>query len=1334
MPEGTSVRIVVDSVDTALSKRASRYVAFNSTFGVLVNDIDQAAVVTLYPNGTIAYENLHVVGLELGNQTILGLSDIAPVLYALWNADDSGNVLLEGSSGFCIDGSPNVIVKTNNTVPTVTCQTVRLSFLPEDDTAPSTTTSSSLSTISSMTNSSTTVTTMSFTDMANTTTTPIFSNTTTTIASFTGITNTTTTPTFSNTTTTITSSACPATDTAMIAVTNGNVNQSAYANLFLSNSAVLNYAAAPPGQNAVSVTIQSSKQLIVFENTKYFEPISCSDNAISVVATDGFAYSLATLWPQNDFVIITNSPGCNSATERGTYLVESHTSDDSTSTITFVVSKVKWDDFAETMTLGYGTVASSNSTDAVYSSSCTNTLAAPTTSTSPANSTSTSLSPAAKAMLDYIMKQVVYDPDKNEMLIVSKPDIVEIEGGNKVAADDEVQKILDMLKQDGIPDPDALFTDAQPPEDGDQSNPEDTTGTCKITPGVLRICEILPTCPTSNSPASLTRKKQKRNSTMSLDAAALMLRAFDPVLEQRHLDGRDEKFDEFMEYVCSDWAEIILAPFEKINEIRELACAIKELYDARHQLWELLKCMTNPFCFNPPTVTITITFPPATRWKYTYGWKASWNGLNGYYIVMGTPGNYIQCKDCSFSISDLTIDGALTFNVSAQTVTEARNTVRMSSVARLIMGLETTGPWTGKGTAFQSTLSLGEQQVDSMFSFTPTIVFSLGAEANSNAPVSSIGGAVLTFNGATVDLDYLTRSASGANNWQPSVVMTNPGFKNDAKVNFAPIMITDTRIQMNVLKGVLKSYSAITSKLSIGFNATYSETAGGSCGAKQLSVKSYVKSSSNAVFDGQAPIPLGGDTANNPVMCYNVPTYFPSGEEVSSLAQVGGDFCTSYIGYKPPVKVVSTGTVTSLLSSTTQTVTTTSTTTDTATSTITETFSSSLAATITITAKNTQSVGGGTDSLGTQNKRSDAMPARRLLERAPVETPAIVAGWPNDKISYACSIIATGTKTATVFTSTTTTYTETSTGTVTATRFVGVDGPPESVTTTSTRYIITSLASATVNAAAVTAVTTQCPLQTQVACFKVKAHGTDLVEGLYLGTGLANSRGPAVLGANTAQEDSIFYLDSAGRLISASSRKPLSYITTPLKPPVQCNPLNHYPEGQGGCSSNCFCDLRGEGGAVCVDDQNIRGTCLGGSDFECGADTFCDVTIGNQCESWYGCTSTYTGPFVEFPDQFWPGEALIIEPGSGTSGVASTCQIDCDTLRLTCTGPDGLTQLRVFDPQAQIANKNYAFGNPGWPNGFIDLPFRMMWKTGPAGYDTLPIYLTVEEAQCPCRY
>ncbi|KAK5102798.1 hypothetical protein LTS08_003598 [Lithohypha guttulata] len=1213
-PQSTSVYITVGTADIVLARRAIQYVAFNGTAGHLVYDIEEAALVTLFPNGTMVFRGLYVAGVLSGNQTLLGLSNTMPTSLATWNTDDTGNVIISGTEGFCMDASTNVVVKISFTE--ATCTTLQLAIVAENlsvSTTPflsSTTTSVTTSDISITTtmtstsvsssddiSSDSTTTSSSFTftssDEFTTTSTSLKSTETMTLSSSTTSSTSTTssilisdssTSTSTTTTTTTTTSAaptCAVTDSSMLVVANGDIDLSAYTNLFISTTAVLNYADAPPGQNAVSIQIGTIYPQVMFENSAYLTQISCQNGMITTVVTDDFASSFVANWPQTDFIIITNSESCNSQTQRGVYLVNSHTLDTPTSTFTFSVTAAEWGAVSETMTISYGTTASSSDdVDLVYSSICTNTLSmTATTTTTSVTSSSTSLSPGAQAMLDFIKNQLAYDPEENQMLINSSPEPVVVGGGNDVVTDPELlDQLKDILQQDGLPDLDDLLDEAKDATDG--------SNICETPSEPPRICVVPATC---NAP-TIARKRPKRNANMSINALDLMPRDSHSHLEERSLE-------DVLEYVCSDWAEILLSPFEQIAQIQEIICGLKEAYDAAQDLYKLIKCLANPFCFNPPTVTITITYPPSTRWTYTYKWSASWSGLNGYTIVYGNPQNYIRCTDCSFSISDLTIDGAITYNVSAQTVTEARNTLRMSSVARLIMNLETNGPWTGKGTAFQSSLSLGNNQIDSMFSFSPIIVFSIGAQASANAPVSSTGGAVLSFNGAAVDLNYLNKAASNANGWQPAIQMTYPGFKNDAKINFSPVMATDIRIQMNVLKGVLNSYSAVTNQLAIGFDASYSELATSSCGAKQLALVSYVSSQGNAVFNGGAPQLLNKAVSNNPVKCYNVPQYFPTSEEISSLAQVGGDFCTSFIAYRPPISTIVTGTVTSLLSQTIETTTSVSTTTDISTSTITETLSTSLVATVSVTDRNTVSVGGGSDSLVALQKRSPPTAVPQLVRRDSVATPALVTTWENDKISYACSQIATGTKTTTLYTSTSTTYTSTSTNTVTATRFVGVDGPVASVTVTTTRYIVTSMLSSTIALADPTTVTTECPLQTQAACFKVKAHGVDLIEGQYLGTGLFPDRGFSVLGANSNPNDGIFYLDNTGKLISVMNREPMSYIQTTVALDtngdflgVPCNPAFTYGTpggfpGASGCSQNCPCDRRPGGvTAICVDD------------------------------------------------------------------------------------------------------------------------------------------------------
>jgi len=266
------------------------------------------------------------------------------------------------------------------------------------------------------------------------------------------------------------------------------------------------------------------------------------------------------------------------------------------------------------------------------------------------------------------------------------------------------------------------------------------------------------------------------------------------------------------------------------------------------------------------------------------------------------------------------------------------------------------------------------------------------------------------------------------------------------------------------------------------------------------------------------------------------------------------------------------------------------------------------------------------------------------------------------------------------------------------------------------------MASSTATLAVDTTVTTECPLQTEVPCFKIKGHGVDLIEGQYLGTGLFSSRGPAVFGANAAPDDGILYLTDSGQLMSALRRQPLSY-SQRSSVREQCTFSNNQ---QSGCGPGCFCDMRAGGGTICVDDRRRGPSCS--QDSDCAFDQQCSATIGNQCDTFSSCAIT-TDELT-----FWPGEALILNPDGAFSGLAASCQIDCTSLVLTCTGPQGLTQLYVFDPAGQVADKNYVQEYLGWPGGVSDVPFRMMWQTVPSGWSVLPIYLTVEEATCPCRF
>lgn len=204
-----------------------------------------------------------------------------------------------------------------------------------------------------------------------------------------------------------------------------------------------------------------------------------------------------------------------------------------------------------------------------------------------------------------------------------------------------------------------------------------------------------------------------------------------------------------------------------------------------------------------------------------------------------------------------------------------------------------------------------------------------------------------------------------------------------------------------------------------------------------------------------------------------------------------------------------------------------------------------------------------------------------------------------------------------------------------------------------------------------TTVATGCPLQTQIACFRIKTHGHPLIEDQYLGTGVYNGRGHAVAGADLVPEDSIWHLSESGQLISVQRRAVLQYIDA-------WNP-DQAPQ------------------------DYVEGWWVGQAKIFALDDAYAEYSLQYQGQD--------AKPYL----------------------VEASCELDCMSKAVTCTGPPNSTQLYTFDPDGQIADGNYVEGVPYWePDGFSDLNFRLMWYNIPKYWDMLPVTLTAEETDCPC--
>ncbi|KAK0755663.1 hypothetical protein N5P37_011788, partial [Trichoderma harzianum] len=191
---------------------------------------------------------------------------------------------------------------------------------------------------------------------------------------------------------------------------------------------------------------------------------------------------------------------------------------------------------------------------------------------------------------------------------------------------------------------------------------------------------------------------------------------------------------------------------------------------------------------------------------------------------------------------------------------------------------------------------------------------------------------------------------------------------------------------------------------------------------------------------------------------------------------------------------------------------------------------------------------------------------RGAFDRRAIAVPTGMAGWPIDKISYACSQIATGTN----YISQTNTVTVTSgVTTSTATQVFNANGPLVTTTTTFTFYEFTGFTTTTTSAAATA---TSCPVSPAGAsCFRLAVQGGSWLEGSYLGINLQGSHNYAGINRAGTEASSwepgvyteTFYLDANGHLVvpAGGGRSPYVMLDVDQNAPyIQRAPLMGLPQ------------------------------------------------------------------------------------------------------------------------------------------------------------------------------
>ena len=177
----------------------------------------------------------------------------------------------------------------------------------------------------------------------------------------------------------------------VLPATDPNVNRQDISNLTPSKTATLQYAEAiTSGTYAASLKFKMIYPQVALENSALVTTLGCSKDSQTMTITlqTKAAYDVATQWPQSKLVLITNNATCNPTNERGVYMVNSHSGNANTLTITLQVNAKTWADVSETLEITYGNLIAQTTSKTSSTSSLTTTKSSLTSSTAPSKTTS----------------------------------------------------------------------------------------------------------------------------------------------------------------------------------------------------------------------------------------------------------------------------------------------------------------------------------------------------------------------------------------------------------------------------------------------------------------------------------------------------------------------------------------------------------------------------------------------------------------------------------------------------------------------------------------------------------------------------------------------------------------------------------------------------------------------------------------------------------------------------------------------------------------------------------------------------------------------------------
>ncbi|KAM0229736.1 hypothetical protein ACHAPO_009810 [Fusarium lateritium] len=572
------------------------------------------------------------------------------------------------------------------------------------------------------------------------------------------------------------------------------------------------------------------------------------------------------------------------------------------------------------------------------------------------------------------------------------------------------------------------------------------------------------------------------------------------------------------DYGCNEALGEFLGVFGDVGTAHELVCSGKDMWDSR----DAFVCL---FGGCGPTVKYE-------EWTYTwnYEWVVDFPTISEW-IAQPGDGSSVRCLDCSMKLTSLKFTGTIVvWLVDGKVeIKSADLTPEVVGKANMLIALEATRAWESQWNWVFEAAPLETIEEKGAYSIRSKVLYEFGVKWKTASAINvASAGASFSLN-AQANLDISNgvgptlRSTKG---WEPQVTYSYPVFTTSGGVSIIPYLRWGVEFDIDIYNQV-RLKPALSSQTLVTIQSSYSDEPQGQCPADKLAVSTYMSTKSvmklrNGAYD---TLYSGSSRAYN--QCFEAPDMIPTAEDIAELSEFAGEFCTSYLNYKPP-RTTSISTATSTSGSTTTTEYVTSWIPATAQYvivTVTSYFDRTGYPQIVDETVTTVPWTATFPHLGL--KRRDATATQELAARA-IFTPGLVQDWDSKKISFACKQIATGTETVT---QPVTTTIGVGIATITSTTTVASPGGDVKFYTNSPyqwRYIGSGEAENKWQAAACSS-----PSQKSGKCFKIRINGPKWTDGQYLryhssypDSFVAGNGGYPFLYFNT------WYLSETGRLIT----------------------------------------------------------------------------------------------------------------------------------------------------------------------------------------------------------